>query len=201
MAGAELAELRVADLGVAEVERPLQPHLAQWVFVDAQTADVRLAYASHPEARIRNTYNMRHGTSYASATLVRTDIFLPAPDRDPGRPGPAMANCKNDDPNAYLEPWIPTGFTTDAAFDRNAVFNAVTTPKTMTAAAATLASTAGSWAITISYKVAGSCTLANTTLVFKPSCARRIAKRTACRETSEPSTGNRIFMNHPFCLI
>lgn len=59
------------------VDSATQPHLAQWVFVDAQTADVRLAYASHPEARNRNTYNMRHGTSYASATLVRTEGSAP----------------------------------------------------------------------------------------------------------------------------
>ena len=55
------------------VDSATQPQLAQWVFVDAQTADVRMAYASHPEARNRNTYNMKHGTSYASATLARTE--------------------------------------------------------------------------------------------------------------------------------
>ncbi len=59
------------------VDSASQPHLAQWVFVDAQTADVRLAYASHPEARNRNTYNMKHGTSYTSATLMRSETTPP----------------------------------------------------------------------------------------------------------------------------
>ena len=59
------------------VDSASQPYLAQWVFVDAHSGELRFAYASHPETRTRNTYNMKHGTSYTSATLVRTEGAAP----------------------------------------------------------------------------------------------------------------------------
>jgi Zn-dependent metalloprotease len=54
-----------------------QPHLAKWVFVDAHTGDIRFEYAAAYEGRNRNTYNMKHGTSYTSATLARSESQAP----------------------------------------------------------------------------------------------------------------------------
>ncbi len=59
------------------VDSPSQGQLAQWVFVDAQSGDVRFSYAAHPESRNRSTYNLKHKTSYASATLVRSESSPP----------------------------------------------------------------------------------------------------------------------------
>ncbi|MFZ2487173.1 MAG: M4 family metallopeptidase [Anaerolineae bacterium] len=59
------------------VDSPSEPQRAQWVFVDAHSGDLRFAYASHPESRNRNTYNMKHGTSYTSATLARNETAGP----------------------------------------------------------------------------------------------------------------------------
>jgi Matrixin len=70
------------------------------------------------------------------ATLVRTDIFWPAPDREPGRPAPATANCSNDDPNAYLSTPVFTGTISSPSSDHVALFNAATTPSSMTPDAA-----------------------------------------------------------------
>ena len=50
-----------------------RPHLAMGVFVDAQSAEVRFSYPAVTDGRNRNTYNMKHGTSYTSATLARTE--------------------------------------------------------------------------------------------------------------------------------
>lgn len=55
------------------VDSTSQPHLAMWVFVDAQSAEVRFSYPAVTDGRNRNTYNMKHGTSYTSATLARTE--------------------------------------------------------------------------------------------------------------------------------
>lgn len=55
------------------VDSVTQPHLAMWVFVDAQSAEVRFSYPAVTDGRNRNTYNMKHGTSYTSATLARTE--------------------------------------------------------------------------------------------------------------------------------
>jgi Zn-dependent metalloprotease len=54
-----------------------QPHLAQWIFVDARTGDVRFAYAAAEDSRNRNTYNMQHGTNYSAAILARTETQPP----------------------------------------------------------------------------------------------------------------------------
>jgi hypothetical protein len=51
MAGAELAELRVADLGDAEVERPLQPHLAQCLIGPAPDLAPRRAHGERARAQ------------------------------------------------------------------------------------------------------------------------------------------------------
>ncbi|MER2599813.1 MAG: M4 family metallopeptidase [Caldilineales bacterium] len=59
------------------VDSLAQSERAQWVFVDAHSGDLRFAYASHPESRNRNTYNMKHGTSYTSATLARNESAGP----------------------------------------------------------------------------------------------------------------------------
>src|SRR5262245_59294343 len=67
------------------------------------------------------------------ATLVRTDIFQPAPDRSPGRPSPSTANCSADDPNAYGDTPVLEGFVTSASSSRVAVFNAATVPSPLTA--------------------------------------------------------------------
>lgn len=66
------------------------------------------------------------------ATLVRTDVFLPAPDRNPGRPAPATANCSNDDPSAYLSAPAFTGAVVSPTSDLVARFNSATTPASMT---------------------------------------------------------------------
>jgi Zn-dependent metalloprotease len=60
-----------------KVTSEAQPEAAQWVFVDAQSGTVRFTYAAVEEGRIRNTYNMKHGTSYSGATLVRTENQAP----------------------------------------------------------------------------------------------------------------------------
>jgi bacillolysin len=55
------------------VDSPSHPELALWVFVDAHDGSPRLAYPVVQTDRVRNTYNMRHSTSYANAVLVRTE--------------------------------------------------------------------------------------------------------------------------------
>ncbi len=55
------------------VDSPSRPDLAKWIFVDAQSGDIRFSYPAVYESRNRRTYNMRHGTSYASAILVRSE--------------------------------------------------------------------------------------------------------------------------------
>lgn len=54
-----------------------QPHLAQWVFVDANTGEVRFAYAGVTDGRNRQTYNMKHLTNYRKAILVRSETTPP----------------------------------------------------------------------------------------------------------------------------
>lgn len=55
------------------VDSPSRPDLAKWVFVDAQSGEVRFSYPAVYESRNRRTYNMRHTTSYSGATLARTE--------------------------------------------------------------------------------------------------------------------------------
>ena len=50
-----------------------QPHLAQWVFVDANTGEVRFAYAAVTDGKNRQTYNMKHLTNYRKAILARSE--------------------------------------------------------------------------------------------------------------------------------
>ena len=50
-----------------------QPHLAQWVFVDANTGEVRFAYAGVTDGKSRQTYNMKHLTNYRKAILARSE--------------------------------------------------------------------------------------------------------------------------------
>ncbi len=50
-----------------------QPDQAAWVFVDANTGEVRFSYPAINDGRNRSTYNLKHGTSYGSATLARTE--------------------------------------------------------------------------------------------------------------------------------
>ncbi len=45
------------------VDSPTQPELAQWVFVDAHTGEIRYSYEAVTEGRNRNTYNLQTGTS------------------------------------------------------------------------------------------------------------------------------------------
>ena len=54
--------------------------------------------------------------------------------------------------------------------------------------------TTGSGAVTISYRLAGSCTLTSRKLAGRPSATSRSAKRTSCSESSDPSIGRRIFI-------
>ena len=55
------------------VDSDTQPDQAQWVFIDANTGEVRFAHPAVTDSRNRQTYNLKHGTSYASATLVRSE--------------------------------------------------------------------------------------------------------------------------------
>ena len=50
-----------------------QPDLAQWVFVDANTGEVRFAYAGVTDGKSRQTYNMKHLTNYRKAVLARSE--------------------------------------------------------------------------------------------------------------------------------
>ena len=59
------------------IDSPSQPHLAEWIFVDAQSGEVRFRYPAVTDGRTRNTYNMKHGTSYASAVLARSEAQAP----------------------------------------------------------------------------------------------------------------------------
>jgi bacillolysin len=54
-----------------------QPHLAQWIFVDANTGEVRFAYAGVTDGRNRETYNLKHLTNYRKAILVRSETTPP----------------------------------------------------------------------------------------------------------------------------
>ncbi|MFN8493770.1 MAG: M4 family metallopeptidase [Caldilineaceae bacterium] len=55
------------------VDSDTQPDQAQWVFIDANTGAVRFAYPAVTDSRNRQTYNMKHGTIYGSATLARSE--------------------------------------------------------------------------------------------------------------------------------
>jgi bacillolysin len=59
------------------VDSPSQPELAQWVFVDAHTAEIRFSYSAVYEARNRSTYNLRGSTTYGSASLARHETAAP----------------------------------------------------------------------------------------------------------------------------
>jgi bacillolysin len=50
-----------------------QPDQAEWVFIDANTGEVRFAYPAIDDGRNRLTYNLKHGTNYASAVLARSE--------------------------------------------------------------------------------------------------------------------------------
>ncbi|CAN5814475.1 hypothetical protein BH10CHL1_BH10CHL1_32090 [soil metagenome] len=50
-----------------------QPDQAEWIFVDANTGEVRFSYPAIDDSRNRSTYNLQHGTTYSSATLARTE--------------------------------------------------------------------------------------------------------------------------------
>lgn len=50
-----------------------QPDLARWLFVDAQSGEVRFDYPAVTDGRNRRTYNMKHRTNYNRATLARTE--------------------------------------------------------------------------------------------------------------------------------
>jgi Zn-dependent metalloprotease len=53
------------------------PELAQWVFVDAATGDVRFSYPAVTDGRNRSTYNMKTKTAYSTAVLARTETQGP----------------------------------------------------------------------------------------------------------------------------
>jgi bacillolysin len=55
------------------VDSESRPDLAKYVFVDAQSGEVRFSYPAVYEVRNRRTYNMRRSTSYANALLVRSE--------------------------------------------------------------------------------------------------------------------------------
>lgn len=55
------------------VDSPSQPHLAEWLFVDAQTGDVRFRYPAVTDGRQRSTYNVQRARSYTSARLARAE--------------------------------------------------------------------------------------------------------------------------------
>jgi Zn-dependent metalloprotease len=59
------------------IDSPSQPHLAEWIFVDAQSGEVRFRYPAITDGRNRSTYNMKRGTSYTSATLARSETQGP----------------------------------------------------------------------------------------------------------------------------
>ncbi|MCX6050049.1 MAG: M4 family metallopeptidase [Chloroflexi bacterium] len=53
------------------VDSPSQPELAQWVFVDAASGEIRYAYDAVTEGRNRSTYNRQHGGS--GGVLARSE--------------------------------------------------------------------------------------------------------------------------------
>ncbi|MCX6050825.1 MAG: M4 family metallopeptidase [Chloroflexi bacterium] len=55
------------------VDSETQPDQAEWVFIDASTGEVRFSYSAIDDSRNRSTYNLKHGTTYSSATLARTE--------------------------------------------------------------------------------------------------------------------------------
>jgi len=50
-----------------------QPDKAQWVFVDANTGEVRFSYPAITDGRSRQTYNLKQSMTYASAVLARSE--------------------------------------------------------------------------------------------------------------------------------
>lgn len=59
------------------VDSPSQPEKAQWVFVDANSGDVRFTYPANYEARNRTTYNVQSGSNVTAAQLLRNETSPP----------------------------------------------------------------------------------------------------------------------------
>lgn len=74
------------------VDSPTQPELAQWVFVDAHTGEIRDSYAAVTDARYRTTYTMNNGTAFGSAQVMRTEWSSIVP---------ANYSCNDDINNAH----------------------------------------------------------------------------------------------------
>lgn len=53
------------------VDSPTQPELAEWVFVDATSSEIRYSYPAVTEGRNRSTYNLQHGSS--GGVLARSE--------------------------------------------------------------------------------------------------------------------------------
>lgn len=72
------------------VDSVAQPHLAEWIFVDAHTGDVRFRYPAVTDDRRRTTYTAKRTTSYPSAVVGRAEADGPVTN---------VSDCTADDIN------------------------------------------------------------------------------------------------------
>lgn len=72
------------------VDSAAQPHLAEWLFVDAQTGDVRFRYPAVTDGRQRTTYNVKRSTTYTGAVIGRAETDEPVTN---------VSDCTADDIN------------------------------------------------------------------------------------------------------
>jgi hypothetical protein len=89
------------------------------------------------------------GKAPPTPTLVRTHVFHPGPPTldARGKPQPSVANCSPDDPSQYLDAPAYTGFTSTID-DRDAHFNAATTPNGLVDPVGAFQAAFDAWSVT-----------------------------------------------------